>query len=130
MSRAAVYTLLSTDATLLSYGVSVYGFQAVDTPATKPFVVLRWDSMQPGSVLTRGAVGLTCWVYDTPADYMRIDDIILRIKTILTDAVHVSGSDGFILTQARWTSDSQDLYDDVYECILRTTSFDVVARPA
>jgi hypothetical protein len=130
MSRAAVYNLLANDATLLSYGLSVYGFQAVDTPTTKPFVVLRWDSTQPGVVPTRGTTGLTCWVYDSPADYMRIDDIVLRIKTILTEAVHVSGADGFILTQARWTSDSQDLYDDIYECILRTTSFDVVARPA
>jgi len=130
MSRAAVYTLLSADATLQSIGLTnVYAFQAVDTPASKPFLVTRWDDMQPGVVASRGPQQLTLWVYDRPADYTRIDSIIARVKNILLGAVHVSGEDGMVLTQARWTGDSQDLFDDVYECVLKTSSFDIIARP-
>lgn len=130
MSRAAVYTMLSSDATLQSLGASFYAYQAVDTPPTKPFVVIRWDDTQPGVVRGRGPINVTFWVYDEPADYARIDSIISRIKTLLLGATHVAGSDGITLTTAQWRSDSQDLYDDVYECIMRQTSFTIVARPS
>ena len=131
MSRAAVYSLLSTDSALQSLGLQrVYAFQAVDTPVESPFIVTRWDEMQPGVVASRGPHNVTFWVYDAPADYARIDAIIARVKDILIGATHVTGADGYVLTQARWTSDSQDLYDDVYDCVLRTSSFEVIARPA
>ena len=131
MSRAAVYTLLTTDDELAALGLAaVYAFQAVDTPNSKPFVVTRWDEVQPGVVPSRGPQSLTLWVYDTPADYARIDSIIARAKDILLDAVHVDGSDGMTITQVRWTGDSQDLYDDVYGCVVRTSSYDVIVRPS
>jgi hypothetical protein len=132
MSRAAVYTLVNNDATLDSIGLKkVFAFQAVDTPAAsdKPFVVIRWDVMDPGVVASRGAHVVTFWVYDVPADYARIDSIIARIKTLMLGAVHVIGNDGMTLTLAEWTGDSEDLFDDVYSCVLRTTSFRVISRP-
>ena len=132
MSRAAIYTIIKTDATLsTTYQLDdVYSFQGVDTPTPdKPFIVARWGTTEPGATFGRGPARLELWVYDRPADYTRIDAIIARIKTLLTNAVHVAGTDGYTLTQATWMGESEDLYDDVYERIVKTTSFTVVSRP-
>ena len=128
MSRAAVYSLLSTDPELAALGVKFHGFQAVDTPSERPFATIRWGTEDPGARRDRGAQGLTIWVYDRPASFIRIDAVIRRIKEVLLDATHVPGDDGLTLTQARWVSDSQDMFDDIYGCLLRTTSFDVLSR--
>lgn len=131
MSRAAVFVMLKGDVELTTIcGANILAYQAVDTPPPGPFIVIKWDTMSPGVTWGRGARGVTMWVYDDPADYQRIEQMIERIKTLMQSATHVEGSDGYVLTTAKWTGDSEDLYDDAYGRILRQTSFDVLSRPA
>lgn len=133
MSRAALYTLLSGDSQLASIGLKqTWAYQAVDTPKEdeKPFIVIHWDEASPGPAKgARGGGYVTLWVYDTPADYVRITNMIERCKTILSDITGVTGSDGWVLTRAMYSGESGDLYDDVYGCILRTVTFEVGSRP-
>jgi len=127
-----VYNILATDVTMQTYipAGGWYAFQSVDTPPTDQFGIIKWDEEQPGVVRTRGIQRVTLWVYDVAGDYTRIDQAILRAKTLLTSAVHVAGADGRTLTQADWRGDSQDLFDDAWERIVRTSSFDIVSRPS
>jgi len=126
--RAATFTLLSTDAQLLSLGMtaaSFLGTSAADSPEMRPWAIIKWGQSTPAFGLT-GETALEVWYYDEPGSYVRINKLIERTKSLLQDAVHVQGSDGDELTAARWAGDSPELYDDVFKCITRYTSFTVV----
>lgn len=126
-ARAAVQTLLETDATLLSLGLGqVYGANAVDTPSEQIFATVHWD--QKSVVFgDRGPETLVIWFHDRSRDYAKIDAMIERAIQILEGAVHVAGTDG-ILTQAKWTATSQDLFDDGFKTVTKNVSFQVSSR--
>lgn len=132
MSRAAVYNLVNTDTTIAPMVSEVYAFGSIDTPETlsEAFIVIRWGGANPGAVKRRGPVQVTFWVYDKMADYTNINLIIERLKTIMLAATHLAGADGWTLSMAEWSGESEDLYDDVYGCIVRTVTFTVVTRPS
>jgi len=127
MSRATLRNILANDATMQTYIASDdwYAFSAPDTPPNDTFAVMRWDATIPD--VGPGSHNVTLWVYDVLGDYSRVDAIIARAKDLLAAAVHVSGPDGFI-TQAQWTGDSQDFSDDVYERVVRTSTYRVGVR--
>lgn len=103
---------------------------AVDTPkGPKPFVIIKWGSSDAVFGQT-GPTNVDLWFYDFQRTYVRLSPIIQRCKDAITPAEHVSGEDGFVLTQADWVSDSEDLYDDVYKAVLRRSTFRVAARYA
>lgn len=132
MSRAAVFSLLSADTQLQALGINtgtVYGSNAVDTPDAKPFVILHWG-MRAREFGLVGDQNLTVWAHDEPADYARINEILERVKAILTSAVHVDGGDGTILTLATWNGDSDDFYDDGYETVSKNSGFVILSRKA
>ena len=132
MSRAAVYSLTKNDPIIGTLIKDVQAFAAVDTPrkAERPFIVIKWGNTAPGAVRSRGPVPVTFWVYDTSRDYAVITAVIERLKAVMADAIHVVGEDGWTLSQAQWESESEDLYDDIYECIVRTVTFTIVTRPS
>lgn len=126
--RAAVQSLLETDAGLLSLGVtSVFGSNAADSVTDDLFVVIHWEE---GSRVfgNRGVDSVLIWVHDKNRDYGRIDQALRRIRDVLQEAVHVPGVDGVTLTQADWQGWSGDLYDDGYNTVTRNGGFAVVAR--
>jgi hypothetical protein len=132
MSQAAVYTMLSTDATLMSHGItasSVYGSNSVDSPDERPFMILRWSEVEGekdyGNVKRRS---LTVWVHDSGQDYARINTILKRVQVLLSGAVHITGADGDTLTQADWRGDSTDFIDDGFKTITRSSSYTVGVR--
>lgn len=129
MSRAAVYSLLSGDSAIVATGCAVYGFHSTEIPGPRPFLIPRWD-LENAAFADRGSRRLTVWIYDDGADFTRIDLIAERVKALLSGAVHVTGADGYILTQATWRGDSGDLFDDSYGAIMRNSEFDVVYRKA
>lgn len=140
MSRAKVYDLLSTDSELLALGLTpdtIYGSQSLDTPlnAGAPFLVQRWGgvpvlntlvTVQSTRTLPSKRQELAIWVYDKPGDYARIDAIIKRVRTTLASVEALQTDDGWI-TQIDWTGDGEDLYDDTYEAIMRTSSYYVIS---
>lgn len=126
-ARVAVQTLLETDPILSGIGVgAVYGANSVDTPEEDLFMTVHWDERNI-AFQKHGYETLVVWVHDHVKDYVRIDAAIERMIEILGDAEHLSGSDG-ILTCARWTGTSRDLYDDGYNTITKNVSFEAVSR--
>lgn len=130
MSRAAVNVAIQNDSELLGLGLQfeqTYAANAIDTPIVKPFVVMRWEDTTR-SFGDIGTQGLTVWVHDDLGDYTRIDAMLERVKEILTAMVHVSGTDGRIVTQIDWAGDSPDLWDDGFQTITRNSGFRVISR--
>lgn len=128
MSEAPVFHLLSTDSALNALGLTsdtILGSANQRSPEYRPFAVLSWGENTPfvGQMATRH---LDVWVYDEPGSYVKINSAIKRVREILCDEnVHVD-SNGQHFSTAQWRGDSPDLYDDIFKCVTRYASFDVL----
>lgn len=133
-ARAAVFSLLIGDETLMGEGDGQLGVEAVltsgsvDTPTENFFIVIRWLETSP----TFGQVGPTLceiWVHErNTQDYGRIDDALARIKELMLTVVHRDGEDGVTMTVAEWNGDSRDLADEGYGTLTRNSTYTVVGR--
>lgn len=114
--------LLKEDGILDSLGVSrVYGSNAIDTPKEEVFIITRWEETTP-EFKSVGTRNLTVIANCRSANYKLLDNILDRVKEIMFNALHVSGSDGQ-LTQARWTGDSPDGRDPGFRTYIKSSSF-------
>lgn len=132
MSRAAFFTLLSTDPILSGIFSAFYGSNSADDPPDQ-FVVIHWEDMPSGALSRERSFGpqiVTVWFHDHDRTYELVNAGIIRTKAILDAAVHVPGVDGWTITQCDWQGDSGDLWDDGYQTVTRNTSYRVVARPS
>lgn len=125
--RALVRSAIINDLDLSTLGIVDEAAFAVDvdTPQQRPFLQLRWGRNDPGlDRVTRR--NLVIWVHDNPGDYtVRIDPIILRLRTLLAGLEGMSNGLGHVVA-VEWTGDSEDLSDDGHRTITRTTSFVLV----
>lgn len=127
-ARAAVYSLLSGDATLAGLGVgAVIPTNAVDTPTEECFLIVRWND-NTRVFGRRGSNLLAVWAHDKNRDYGRITAVLERVEDLLTGTVHRVGADGWIMTQADCNGQGPDLFDSGYETCTRYAEFTVVAR--
>jgi hypothetical protein len=124
--RTLIYQAIINDPTLIGLGItgpSTFAID-VDTPAGRPFLQLRWGLNEIGlDVSTRRS--LVIWVHDQPGDYTNIDNIILRLRTLIPSLVPSPDSNGW-LQGVVWTGDSEDLVDDGHRTIARNTGFVLV----
>lgn len=133
-ARAAVQSLLVGDLepegklALLGFQ-KAYASNSVDTPAEHKFIIVRWEETNP-QFGDRGPQRMTVWAHTRDHDYSDIDSALERVKLLVTRSVHLVGGDGWVLTQADWRGDSQDLVDDGFGTLTRNSSFDVVSRYA
>jgi hypothetical protein len=128
-ARSAFYKVIDDDTELAALGFDVtYQQNAVDAPDEDRFVVLRWE--QTGLRLYDQNAPDRCLVcfHDKDRDYGQIDLAIQRVKQIVRDALHVSGGDGWVMTQASWVSDGPDLFDDGFKTVTRWTEITVNSR--
>ena len=124
--RELVYDTLRLDSGLELLGVppGAYYSGDVDTPPERPFINLRWGTTIPG----QGAVNvcdLVVWVHDRPGDFMRVDTVLMRIRTLLL-GLAPAGRDGRWITCVEWSGDSGDLTDPGHETITRNATFNIV----
>lgn len=127
-ARAAVYTLLHDDPTVISLGAAqVYAANAVDSPPEECFVVIKWEDTDR-VYGNRRTCYVAVWVHDRNRDYSRIGDVLQRVEDLLTSTVHLVGEDGWTLTQADWLGQGPDLYDGGYETCTRYSNFTIVSR--
>jgi len=124
--RTLVYQAIIGDSTLNSLGITGPSSFAVDvdTPSARPFLQLRWGRNDEGlDVSTRRS--LVIWVHDKPGDYTKIDNIILRLRTLIPTLISSRDANGW-LQGVEWTGDSEDLTDDGHRTIARNTGFVLV----
>lgn len=127
--RSVVYQALSTDAGLLAL-TSTLLTGDVDTPAARPFVNLRWGLRNPGLSRTfTDRQDLAIWIHDAPNDYGAINQIVKRIREVLTSIEDQSDAGGHV-TMSQWLFDSGDLVDDGHRTITRNTNYQIIGRGA
>lgn len=131
-ARAALQSLLEADLAtgqpLAEIGFeAAYGSNAVDTPPEQRFIIVRWEDTTR-AFGHHGPQRVTIWFHDRDQDYARIDAAIEHVKTRLAAVVHRYGADRWIMTQADWRGDSQDLIDDGFRTQTRNSGFDIVSR--
>lgn len=135
-ARAAVYELLVGDTELSADGITVatiFPSNATDDPPRNtPFLFIRWAEQTPrwGMSGQPGKTRMELWAHDHGGSYVRINRILQRCKEILDEAIHVTGADGYVLTQANWRGASPDLVDDGYKTLTRNHGYEVVSRKA
>lgn len=134
MSRSAVYSALVGDTQLSALGIGaseIYASNSMDElPRDKPAIILRWEDVTAPWRGQRGVQRLTIHAHDATRTYDRINKILDRTKEILEPLTHVSGVDGYVLTQMDWRGESGELYDDGFKTNTRYALWDVVARKA
>ena len=127
-ARAALQSLLEGDAQLTALGVgAVYPTGAVDTPPEECFLIIRWDPTT-SSFGTVGRDRVQIWAHDRVKDYGRINDILARLRDLLTSVVHRPGADDWTLSTAEWRGEGPDVYDDGYTTQARYADFTLVSR--
>lgn len=136
MSRTYLQSVLSADAALMTIGAlgsmgltpeRVCAAESADDIKVSgfPFVTHRWGPITKG---VGGSVrqSVDIWAYDRNHDYTRIDNILLRVKSLLAAVTAVRAMEGYV-TQIDYEGSSPDLRDDGYEAITRNSSFTVIA---
>jgi hypothetical protein len=127
--RDLIFDYLKVDAVLNGLGFteqSMFNSNDADTPNMRPFMVFRWGATSAGMDVMRRRT-LQVWLHDEPSDYTRIDTGLERVRNALTMlvGVNVDATTKWV-AQIDWTSDSDDLFDDVQNTIARYTQFDVI----
>lgn len=132
--REYVYAAVVDDAELLSLGLNadtVSANGAPVSPQTDRFAVLRWGPETPGLPGQRGANRMSerevsLWVYDRNPDYANIN-LALKRWCVLMDGTSGANTGGGWITCCEWNGDSDDGWDDVYERIVRSSTYTIIA---
>jgi hypothetical protein len=104
-------------------GDRIYGMLGEeDTPAQKPFMVLRFNEDVP-DVPEGMFSNLVVWVHDDPLGYTRIDQLLKATRDALEGPVPDPDA-----IQADWIGDSPDLADDRRGTVVRNASFRLAGR--
>lgn len=96
----------------------------VDSPAERPYLVLRWGATNPGVSVSNRRF-LTVWVHHNPGFENTIDAIHQRVRALLT-GVEAQVTDTGWITAVEWTGESDDLSDDSNNTITRQSNFMLV----
>lgn len=128
MTHAPVYQLLSTDSVLNDLGMTadtILGSTVAQSPEVRPFMIVKWGTSDP--IVGRiGPETLEVWAYDEPGSFVRINTVLKRVYSILVEenADVVVEEERF--STAKWRGDSPELYDDIFKCATRYSTFSVV----
>lgn len=136
MSRAAVIELLGNDSVLgaAPYDIDeskifpTYAMQGSRRPpvgADDYFLILRWEEMLD----TIGNVQvLTVWAHRSRSkgvNFPALQNLLMRVKDVMQEAAFVLGSDGAVMTQARFKGMGPDLADEGYDTLTKYAVFEV-----
>ena len=132
--RDYVYQLLANDSVLNGLGIdgnSLHTVNDTDTPQERPYTTIRWGNTNPGLNASYTMIfrDFQIWVHDVPGDYTKIDNILLRIRQLLTGVEGANAGAGFV-SMVEWEGDSDDLSDDAQGTITRYGEFHLVGSAA
>lgn len=125
--RKIVSRALFLDLQMNQLGITKDSFWSgdADTPSTRPYIVMRWADTQIGVGDSRQR-NLVMWIHDAGNNYDKIDSILRRARSIITE-IHGARTDTGWITTIDWLTDSGDLSDDTTHTILRTSTYNVIA---
>lgn len=127
--RQAVYALLKAAPGLEAAGYpeeSVSPNFTVDGPEGDRFLVLRWGTTTRG-IGAVNQVRLQVWVYNRQPDYLPIVQALKVVKAALPTLAGVRMAAGESVLAVEYGGDSDDLFDDGYQCYTRWCSHTITA---
>ena len=132
--RQVVYDILRADPLLNGLGInsdSVFTSFSVDSPASRleRWLMIRWGVAEApvGRDTSTRPVSMALWAYNRQRDYGPIQQILWRCRDLLLPVANVPLPSGGYLVAADWSFSSEDLYDDVYQAIMRGETYRVIA---
>jgi hypothetical protein len=140
MSRAAVLDTILADPGLIALGFNdtnvKVNYDSNQRPSDTMFMVLHWDQEQPGlrgddTIVYKPFKNLIIWIHvykEFSTDFIRIDNVIDILDSIMTSMIHVDGADGYTVSLAEVGQRSRDLRDDAYQTICRSASYRILDR--
>ena len=134
MSRAAVFTALTTDPTLnlleITADTVFPNWSSRTRPSDKPFLILRWQE-ETRKVNLNGPRVLEVWAHipmELSTDYGRLDEILHFVGKAMMALEQKPGADGFTVTTVKDQGKSPDFYDSTYNTISRNAVFGVLSH--
>lgn len=130
MKRVWLYQTMVNDATLMALvpGLVHQSTSLNATPVAKPYVMYRQTSDlerfrgDDGEAVRQ--VGYMIFVHDVPGDYMGIDTVLARLKTLFGDTV----DQGNGIIRSRWLETSDDHRDEDMGTITKYARVEVTYR--
>lgn len=96
----------------------IFEASAINKQKKRPLVGLRMHTEFPVGRRTGSRQYLQVWAYDTPGDYLRIDEILKHARDAIEAIPH---QEDFL--EAVWIETGVDLRDDAMEAITRYSRF-------
>lgn len=142
MSRAAVLDSLKNDVTLTNLvaannilvNPNLDGRPGNISPGA--FLIIKWQEQEVSPVFfedtPRGPVILEVWAHypaEKSTDYVRLDNILLRVKRALTQLEDFPGADAYTVCCISFSGNSKDLRDPAMNTISKYATFKVLSRP-
>jgi hypothetical protein len=126
--RALIFQTLSTDPALNALGINantIHTNHNADTPNDTPFIVIRYLATPQAEFKDSPVISkpIQFWVHDTPGDYFRINQILKRLRVILSTLETQGDPDGGYITDVLWQGNSDDFYDDEAKTINRYAQY-------
>lgn len=134
--RDYLFHLVTTDAVINALGITAanaFTSNDAETPQMRPFLVFRFANTTPGipGEQTVNDRSFQVWVHDDPNDYTRIDDVITRVRSVLTSVfAQYTGTEGQYIHGVEWMGDSEDLADDEQRTITRYCEYRLIGSAA
>lgn len=130
-ARELVYQILSGDPTLNSLGYNdVFASNTTDDPAAhlERWLSVRWGAAEApvGRDAVARPIPMGLWAYNRQRDYDPIQRALERCRELLLPLAGVPCPGGGYLVAADWSFSSEDLWDDVYNAVLRGETYRVV----
>lgn len=133
-SRAAYAMIVYGDAEMNSLGFDSSNVFAANAATSvdkdRPFIVIVSQGTEKSFGIT-GVDLIEYWVHqpkNIALDYSLLDNALTRIRELLVEVVHFSGSDGWTLSGASWVDTSRDLTDDAMNTLTKFSTFRVASR--
>jgi hypothetical protein len=134
--RAAIYELLTSDAAFTALvpqeRIIQVNNQGIDDDQVLDagegmYATIGIDSRDPALMPRTGVIvaRVELTVFDTPGDYSRIDNALLRAKAAAELALPAFFG-GQWVQAADWEGESEDAYDDILRAIYRSMTWRVV----
>lgn len=125
--RSLVYAALTADAQLVAAIPAERWLQqgAVDRAPIRPFAIIAMQEV--GTTAVRSAQPrCMVWVHDDRGSFLRIDEILARVKVVLEGLEAEDSTDRIV--DVRWDGDSPDLVDPGYDTNTRNAQFTITGR--
>lgn len=119
--RTWVHQQLTGNLTVTSLvGNRIYG-TLEETPADKPFMVIRMNTTQP-QIVVAAFQDATIWFHDV-GGYTRIDELMALVRSLLVGPISEDEA-----VSCDWLGDSTDLADDGRGTLVRNSVYRFAGR--